>query len=85
MSLIPCLVQSLGETLPLLLKKLDKLQNQSTHAANISENISHIRQLIQQARNAASKVGLAHAPSHSQAASDSSSLLWLLLLRSVFR
>lgn len=64
MSLIPCLVQSLGETLPLLLKKLDKLQNQSTHAANISENINHIRQLIQQARNAASKVGPPHIRPH---------------------
>ncbi|CAG14348.1 unnamed protein product, partial [Tetraodon nigroviridis] len=51
-------VQSLGETLPLLLKKLDKLQNHSTHTPNISENINHIRQLIQQARNAASKVSV---------------------------
>ncbi|XP_029690196.1 laminin subunit alpha-5 isoform X2 [Takifugu rubripes] len=51
-------VHSLGETLPLLMKKLEKLQNHSTHTPNISENINHIRQLIQQARNAASKVSV---------------------------
>lgn len=41
----------------MLMKKLDRLQNHSTQMPNISENISRIRQLIQQARNAASKVG----------------------------
>lgn len=53
---VSCSVQSLGETIPLLMKKLDKLQNHTTHTPNISENINRIRQLIQQARNAASKV-----------------------------
>ncbi|KAA8582349.1 hypothetical protein FQN60_009089 [Etheostoma spectabile] len=51
-------VHVLGETIPLLMKKLDKLQNHSTQMPNISENISRIRQLIQQARNAASKVSV---------------------------
>ncbi|XP_031700147.1 laminin subunit alpha-5 isoform X2 [Anarrhichthys ocellatus] len=51
-------VHALGETIPLLMKKLDKLQNHSVQMPNISENISRIRQLIQQARNAASKVGV---------------------------
>ncbi|KAK1898797.1 Laminin subunit alpha-5 [Dissostichus eleginoides] len=51
-------VHTLGETIPLLMKKLDKLQNHSAQMPNISENISRIRQLIQQARNAASKVGV---------------------------
>ncbi|XP_070695085.1 laminin subunit alpha-5 [Pempheris klunzingeri] len=51
-------VHSLGETIPMLMKKLDKLQNHSALMPNISENISRIRQLIQQARNAASKVGV---------------------------
>ncbi|XP_036961278.1 laminin subunit alpha-5 isoform X1 [Acanthopagrus latus] len=51
-------VHSLGETIPLLMKKLDKLQNHSVQMPNISENIDRIRQLIQQARNAASKVSV---------------------------
>ncbi|XP_059188801.1 laminin subunit alpha-5 isoform X2 [Centropristis striata] len=51
-------VHVLGETIPLLMKKLDKLQNHSAQMPNISENISRIRQLIQQARNAASKVSV---------------------------
>ncbi|CAJ1084378.1 laminin subunit alpha-5 isoform X1 [Xyrichtys novacula] len=51
-------VQALGETIPMLMKKLDKLQNHSAQMPNISENIDRIRQLIQQARNAASKVGV---------------------------
>nr|XP_020511496.2 laminin subunit alpha-5-like [Labrus bergylta] len=51
-------VQALGDTIPLLMKKLDKLQNHSAQMPNISENINRIRQLIQQARNAASKVGV---------------------------
>uniref|UniRef100_A0A671Z1U8 Laminin subunit alpha-5 n=1 Tax=Sparus aurata TaxID=8175 RepID=A0A671Z1U8_SPAAU len=51
-------VHSLGETIPMLMKKLDKLQNHSAQMPNISENIDRIRQLIQQARNAASKVGV---------------------------
>lgn len=52
-------VQALGETIPMLMKKLDKLQNHSAQMPNISENINRIRQLIQQARNAASKVNAA--------------------------
>ncbi|XP_075883000.1 laminin subunit alpha-5 isoform X3 [Nelusetta ayraudi] len=51
-------VHSLGETIPMLMKKLDRLQNHSTQMPNISENISRIRQLIQLARNAASKVSI---------------------------
>ncbi|KAG9332520.1 hypothetical protein JZ751_014618 [Albula glossodonta] len=46
----------LGDTIPLLMKKLDKLQNRSTQMPNISENIERIRKLIAQARNAANKV-----------------------------
>ncbi|KAJ8370727.1 hypothetical protein SKAU_G00107550 [Synaphobranchus kaupii] len=46
----------LGDTIPLLIKKLDKLQNRSAQMPNISENIDRIRQLIAQARNAANKV-----------------------------
>ncbi|KAM3618812.1 uncharacterized protein V6R79_025116 [Siganus canaliculatus] len=51
-------VHRLGETIPMLMKKLDKLQNHSAQMPNISENINRIRELIQQARNAASKVGV---------------------------
>uniref|UniRef100_A0A3B4BCE3 Laminin, alpha 5 n=1 Tax=Periophthalmus magnuspinnatus TaxID=409849 RepID=A0A3B4BCE3_9GOBI len=51
-------VNMLGDTVPLLLKKLDKLQNHSAQMPNISESINRIRELIQQARNAASKVGV---------------------------
>ncbi|MGH0140359.1 UNVERIFIED_CONTAM: hypothetical protein FKN15_048109 [Acipenser sinensis] len=46
-------VLSLGDTIPLLIKKLDKLQSRSTQMPNISENIERIRDLISQARNAA--------------------------------
>ncbi|XP_015822830.1 laminin subunit alpha-5 isoform X1 [Nothobranchius furzeri] len=49
-------VNRLGETIPVLMQKLDDLQNHSVQMPNISENISRIRQLIQQARSAASKV-----------------------------
>lgn len=49
-------VHELGTTIPTLLTKLDRLQNNSIQMPNISENINRIRQLIQQARNAASKV-----------------------------
>ncbi|XP_034027667.1 laminin subunit alpha-5 [Thalassophryne amazonica] len=51
-------VSMLGDAIPLLLKKLDKLQNHSVQMPNISENISRIRELIQQARSAASKVSV---------------------------
>ncbi|CAL8280300.1 unnamed protein product [Boreogadus saida] len=51
-------VSMLSETFPLLLKKLDKLQNHSAQMPNISENIGRIRQLIEQARKAASKVSV---------------------------
>ncbi|XP_024119648.2 laminin subunit alpha-5 isoform X2 [Oryzias melastigma] len=49
-------VQKLDETIPTLLRKLDELQNHSAQMPNISESISRIRQLIQEARNAASKI-----------------------------
>lgn len=49
-------VQKLDEAIPTLLRKLDELQNHSAQMPNISESISRIRQLIQEARNAASKV-----------------------------
>ncbi|XP_053279907.1 laminin subunit alpha-5 [Pleuronectes platessa] len=48
----------LGATIPSLLTKLDVLQNQSILMPNISENINRIRELIQEARNAASKVSV---------------------------
>ncbi|XP_026188237.1 laminin subunit alpha-5 isoform X2 [Mastacembelus armatus] len=51
-------VHELGTSIPALLTKLDHLQSQSVQMPNISENISRIRQLIQQARNAASKVSV---------------------------
>ncbi|XP_037101771.1 laminin subunit alpha-5 isoform X1 [Syngnathus acus] len=51
-------VSMLGDTVPLLLNKLDKLHNLSVQMPNISESINRIRQLIQQARNAASKVSV---------------------------
>ncbi|XP_066558405.1 laminin subunit alpha-5 isoform X2 [Amia ocellicauda] len=51
-------VGMLGDTIPLLIKKLDKLQSHSIQMPNISENILRIRQLISQARNAASKVNV---------------------------
>uniref|UniRef100_A0A4W5JH76 Laminin domain-containing protein n=1 Tax=Hucho hucho TaxID=62062 RepID=A0A4W5JH76_9TELE len=49
-------VGMLGEAIPILMKKLDKLQNHSAQMPNISENILRIRQLIAEARKAASKV-----------------------------
>ncbi|XP_070298015.1 laminin subunit alpha-5-like [Salvelinus sp. IW2-2015] len=39
-------VGMLGEAIPILMKKLDKLQNHSAQMPNISENILRIRQLI---------------------------------------
>ncbi|KAJ3586856.1 hypothetical protein NHX12_013248, partial [Muraenolepis orangiensis] len=41
-------VSLLSDTIPVLMKKLDKLQNHSAQMPNISENISRIRQLIEQ-------------------------------------
>ncbi|XP_035998362.1 laminin subunit alpha-5 [Fundulus heteroclitus] len=51
-------VQKLEEHIPTLMKKLDNLQNFSVQMPNISENINRIRKLIQEARNAASKVSV---------------------------
>ncbi|KAK2851977.1 hypothetical protein Q5P01_008253 [Channa striata] len=51
-------VHELATSIPTLLTKLDQLQNHSVQMPNISENINRIRQLIQQARNAASKVSV---------------------------
>ncbi|XP_035771041.1 laminin subunit alpha-5 [Neolamprologus brichardi] len=48
----------LGEAIPELLKRLGDLQNYSVQMPNISENINRIRQLIEQARNAANKVSV---------------------------
>ncbi|XP_054701379.1 laminin subunit alpha-5 [Grus americana] len=47
---------SLESTIPLLLEKLSSLENRRNKNATVSENIVRIRQLITQARNAASKV-----------------------------
>ncbi|XP_043080700.1 laminin subunit alpha-5 isoform X1 [Puntigrus tetrazona] len=49
-------VAALSDTLPQLMKKLDGLQNTSFQSSNISDSIQRIRQLIEQARNAANKV-----------------------------
>ncbi|XP_059569197.1 laminin subunit alpha-5 isoform X3 [Alligator mississippiensis] len=49
-------VSSLESTIPLLLGKLSNLENRKNKNATVSENIVRIRQLITQARNAASKV-----------------------------
>uniref|UniRef100_A0A3Q1JX64 Laminin subunit alpha-5 n=1 Tax=Anabas testudineus TaxID=64144 RepID=A0A3Q1JX64_ANATE len=51
-------VQELATSIPTLLTKLDQLKNHSVQTLNISENINRIRQLIQQARHAASKVSV---------------------------
>ncbi|KAL1020660.1 hypothetical protein UPYG_G00002990 [Umbra pygmaea] len=51
-------VGMLNEAIPMLMKKLDNLQNHSAQMPNISENILRIRQLIAEARNAASKVSV---------------------------
>ncbi|KAM6924368.1 laminin subunit alpha-5 [Xenentodon cancila] len=51
-------VKKVGEIIHTLKRKLDELQSQSAQMPNISENINRIRQLIQQARNAASKVSV---------------------------
>ncbi|KAF2978342.1 hypothetical protein EK904_004374 [Melospiza melodia maxima] len=49
-------VSSLESTIPLLLEKLSSLENRRNKNATVSENIVRIRQLITQARSAASKV-----------------------------
>ncbi|KAM9445291.1 laminin subunit alpha-5 isoform 1-T1 [Clarias gariepinus] len=51
-------VGALSETIPMLIKKLDRLQNRSLQISNISENILRIRELIAEARKAASKVSV---------------------------
>ncbi|KAB5546449.1 hypothetical protein PHYPO_G00072140 [Pangasianodon hypophthalmus] len=51
-------VGALSETIPVLMKKLDRLQNHSIQMSNISENILRIRELIAEARKAASKVSV---------------------------
>ncbi|XP_051518234.1 laminin subunit alpha-5 [Myxocyprinus asiaticus] len=51
-------VAALSGTLPQLIKKLDRLQNTSFQPSNISDSIQRIRQLIEQARNAANKVSV---------------------------
>nr|XP_014344203.1 PREDICTED: laminin subunit alpha-5 [Latimeria chalumnae] len=49
-------VTALEKTIPELLEKLNKIESQTSQSSNISNNILRIRQLISQARNAASKV-----------------------------
>uniref|UniRef100_A0A8C3IUZ4 Laminin subunit alpha-5 n=1 Tax=Chrysemys picta bellii TaxID=8478 RepID=A0A8C3IUZ4_CHRPI len=49
-------VSNLESTIPLLLEKLSGLENRRNKNSTVSENILRIRQLITQARNAASKV-----------------------------
>uniref|UniRef100_A0AAR2KUL6 Laminin subunit alpha-5 n=1 Tax=Pygocentrus nattereri TaxID=42514 RepID=A0AAR2KUL6_PYGNA len=51
-------VGALTETIPMLIKKLDSLQNNSIQMPNISENILRIRELIAEARKAANKVSV---------------------------
>ncbi|TRY84024.1 hypothetical protein DNTS_013565, partial [Danionella cerebrum] len=51
-------VTALSDTLPQLMKKLDRLQNATFQPSNISDSIQRIRQLIEQARNAANKVSV---------------------------
>uniref|UniRef100_A0A671KQZ1 Laminin subunit alpha-5 n=1 Tax=Sinocyclocheilus anshuiensis TaxID=1608454 RepID=A0A671KQZ1_9TELE len=51
-------VVALSDTLPQLMEKLDRLQNTSFQPSNISDSIQRIRQLIEQARNAANKVSV---------------------------
>ncbi|XP_062872234.1 laminin subunit alpha-5 [Trichomycterus rosablanca] len=51
-------VGALGETIPMLLKKLDLLQNNSIQMPNISESISKVRELIAEARKAARKIAV---------------------------
>ncbi|XP_016088609.1 laminin subunit alpha-5-like [Sinocyclocheilus grahami] len=51
-------VAALSDTLPQLMKKLDRLQSTSFQPSNISDSIQRIRQLIEQARNAANKVSV---------------------------
>ncbi|XP_043946347.1 laminin subunit alpha-5 [Protopterus annectens] len=47
---------TLATTIPVLLDKLTSLENKKNQSMNLSENILRVRQLISQARNAASKV-----------------------------
>uniref|UniRef100_A0A8C4W263 Laminin subunit alpha-5 n=1 Tax=Gopherus evgoodei TaxID=1825980 RepID=A0A8C4W263_9SAUR len=49
-------LSNLESTIPLLLEKLSGLENRRNKNSTVSENILRIRQLITQARNAASKV-----------------------------
>ncbi|XP_029467612.1 laminin subunit alpha-5 isoform X2 [Rhinatrema bivittatum] len=49
-------VSNLESTIPQLLEKLSSLENHRSQNASVSNNILRIRQLISQARNAASKV-----------------------------
>nr|XP_009294934.1 laminin subunit alpha-5 isoform X1 [Danio rerio] len=51
-------VAALSDTLPKLIKKLDRLHNTTFQPSNISDSIQRIRQLIEQARNAANKVSV---------------------------
>lgn len=61
-------MSSLESTIPLLLEKLSNLENRRNKNATVSENIVRIRQLITQARNAASKVSSGKGESWAQCA-----------------
>uniref|UniRef100_A0A9J7XYR4 Laminin subunit alpha-5 n=1 Tax=Cyprinus carpio carpio TaxID=630221 RepID=A0A9J7XYR4_CYPCA len=51
-------VAALSDILPQLMNKLDRLQNTSFPPSNISDSIQRIRQLIEQAHNAANKASV---------------------------
>lgn len=55
-------MSNLENTIPLLLDKLNKLEDQQGQNNSISDSIQRIRQLISQARDAASKVRVVEAP-----------------------
>lgn len=51
------IVRKLTSKLPDLLSKIESINQQLLPLGNISDNVDHIRELIQQARDAANKVG----------------------------
>lgn len=55
-------VKKLTNKLPDLLSKIESINQQLLPLGNISDNVDHIRELIQQARDAANKVGAPRAP-----------------------
>lgn len=51
-------VKKLTRNLPDLLSKIESINQQLLPLGNISDNVDRIRELIQQARDAANKVGV---------------------------